>query len=68
MTLLFTDIEASSEQWEADPRVMGAVLSRHDEILRGVIAADGGFVVLLGYLAFRRYDLPDDVLPAYGRG
>jgi glycoside/pentoside/hexuronide:cation symporter, GPH family len=33
-----------------------------------LIGPVAGFVVLLGYLAFRRYDLPDDVLPAYGRG
>jgi class 3 adenylate cyclase len=44
VTLLFTDIESSSAQWEADPANMRAAVRRHDEILREVVDAAGGGV------------------------
>jgi class 3 adenylate cyclase len=44
VTFLFTDIESSSAQWEADPANMRAAKRRHDEILREVVDAAGGAV------------------------
>ena len=44
VTFLFTDIEASSERWEADPAEMTRTLARHDELLSAAISAAGGAV------------------------
>jgi predicted ATPase/class 3 adenylate cyclase len=43
-TFLFTDIEGSSELWEADPIRMRAALATHDAILRKAVEARGGDV------------------------
>jgi predicted ATPase/class 3 adenylate cyclase len=45
VTFLFTDIEGSTGLWERYPEAMSEALSRHDEILRAVIEANGGSVV-----------------------
>ena len=42
VTFLFTDLEDSTRLWEEYPDAMKAALARHDEILRGAIAAHGG--------------------------
>ena len=34
VTLLFTDVEGSTRQWEADADGMRAALARHDQVLR----------------------------------
>jgi len=44
VTLLFTDIEASTRMWESEPAEMAAALRRHDAILRDAIGRAGGFV------------------------
>jgi class 3 adenylate cyclase len=44
VTLLFTDIEGSTQHWEDRPNAMSAVLGRHDELLRTAIVAHGGHV------------------------
>ena len=44
MTFLFTDVESSTKMWERNPSVMQKALSRHDEILRSAIEANGGYV------------------------
>jgi class 3 adenylate cyclase len=44
VTFLFTDIEGSSAQWEADPPAMRARLARHDELLRQAIESRHGLV------------------------
>ncbi len=44
MTLLFTDIEGSTRQWEDAPGEMSVALARHDELLHDAVAAVGGFV------------------------
>jgi predicted ATPase/class 3 adenylate cyclase len=44
VTFLFTDIEGSTSLWERDSSAMQAALARHDEILRGSIEANAGFV------------------------
>jgi class 3 adenylate cyclase len=44
VTFLFTDIEGSTRRWEADADAMRAALLAHDEVLRTVIEAHGGFL------------------------
>ncbi len=44
VTFLFTDIEGSTRRWEADPEVMRAALTDHDDVLRTAIEAQGGRV------------------------
>ena len=44
VTFLFTDIEGSTRLWQADETAMGAALSRHDEILRKMVADHDGVV------------------------
>ena len=44
VTFLFTDIEGSTRRWEADPEAMRAALVLHDEVLRSVIDAHGGWL------------------------
>ena len=44
VTFLFTDVEGSTRRWEADAEGMRAALSAHDEVLRRVIEAHGGFL------------------------
>lgn len=45
VTFLFTDLESSTQMWEAHPDAMPAALARHFEILRGAIEMNGGHVV-----------------------
>ena len=47
VTFLFTDLEGSTRLWEEHPEAMRDVLARHDEILRGSVEANGGYVVKL---------------------
>jgi predicted ATPase/class 3 adenylate cyclase len=44
VTLLFTDIEGSTQHWEEQRAAMPAALRRHDELLRTTIEARGGYV------------------------
>jgi len=44
VTFLFTDIEDSSRLWDRHPIQMRVALERHDELLRSVIDATGGYV------------------------
>ena len=44
VTFLFTDIEGSTRRWEADADEMRAALAAHDQVLRGVIQAHGGWL------------------------
>ena len=48
VTFLFTDIEGSTPLWDSFPDAMGAVLARHDDILRSAIDANGGRVFSTG--------------------
>src|SRR6202045_2121522 len=44
VTFLFTDVEGSTRRWEADADAMRIALAAHDEVLRGVIEAHGGWL------------------------
>ena len=44
VTFLFTDIEGSTRLWQADEAAMRSALSRHDEVLRKMIAEHEGTV------------------------
>jgi len=41
---LFTDVEGSTRRWETDAEAMRAALATHDQKLRGVIEAHGGWL------------------------
>ena len=44
VTILFTDIEASTQRWREDPVSMATALADHDRVLQRVIEAHGGRV------------------------
>jgi predicted ATPase len=44
VTFLFTDVEGSTRRWEADAGAMRLALAVHDEVLRKVIEAHGGWL------------------------
>jgi predicted ATPase/class 3 adenylate cyclase len=44
VTLLFTDIEGSTQRWEAQRTAMPTALRRHDQLLRTAIETHGGHV------------------------
>ncbi len=44
VTFLFTDIEGSTKRWDQFPELMGAVVARHDALLRSAIESHGGYV------------------------
>lgn len=44
VTFLFTDIEGSTQRWDAFSEAMQAMLRTHDRLLRSAIEAHGGFV------------------------
>ena len=44
VTFLFTDIEGSTRLWEQYPDRMGAVVARHDALLRAILESYDGYV------------------------
>jgi class 3 adenylate cyclase len=42
VTFLFTDIEGSTQRWQADSDAMAAALAAHDELIRSVVGRHGG--------------------------
>ena len=44
VTFLFTDIEGSTQRWDADREAMSAAVQRHDAIGRAAIDAHGGYI------------------------
>lgn len=44
VTLLFTDVEGSTQRWEQRPDAMTDALRRHDSLMRAAIEAHGGHV------------------------
>ncbi len=45
VTFLFTDLESSTQLWEAHPEIMPAALARHDSLLREAVEGHGGALV-----------------------
>ena len=60
VTFVFTDIEASTRLWEAEPARMADALARHDRLCRERVARHGGHVVKMTgdgmHAAFGRAD------------
>src|SRR6202011_2491721 len=44
VTFLFTDIEGSTQRWEAHRAEMARAVARHDKLVHAVVAKHGGFV------------------------
>ncbi|MGA2761000.1 MAG: adenylate/guanylate cyclase domain-containing protein [Candidatus Cybelea sp.] len=44
ITLLFSDIEGSTQRWEEQPEAMVSALHRHDQLLRGSIETNRGHI------------------------
>jgi predicted ATPase/class 3 adenylate cyclase len=44
VTLLFTDIEGSTQRWDSHGAAMEVALVRHDILMRGAIEAQGGYI------------------------
>ncbi|MEO8267672.1 MAG: adenylate/guanylate cyclase domain-containing protein [Ilumatobacteraceae bacterium] len=44
LAFLFTDLEASTRQWEAEPELMHVAVSRHDELMVRLIEHNDGVV------------------------
>ncbi len=44
VTFLFTDIEGSTERWDADRAAMQDALRRHDALMRDVIESHNGYI------------------------
>jgi class 3 adenylate cyclase len=48
VTFLFTDVEGSTRRWEEDPDAMRLAVATHDDLVRGAIQANGGYVFATG--------------------
>ena len=46
VTFLFTDVEGHTRLWDRYPEATAAALARHDDIVRSVIEAHGGYVFI----------------------
>src|SRR5450755_2658066 len=44
VTLLFSDVEGSTERWERDRDAMSVALARHDALVRAAIETRGGYI------------------------
>ena len=44
VSFLFTDMEGSTRRWEEDPAAMRLAVAKHDDVVRGAIEANGGYV------------------------
>jgi predicted ATPase/class 3 adenylate cyclase len=65
VTLLFTDIEGSTQHWEEQRAAMGEALRRHDELIRSAIEANGGHVFkTVGDAFFAVFARPSDAVAA----
>jgi predicted ATPase/class 3 adenylate cyclase len=47
VTFLFSDIEGSTQRWEAHADAMKAAVARHEQLMNGAIASRGGYVFKL---------------------
>src|SRR5579864_5542433 len=44
VTFLFSDIEGSTQRWEAHREAMKAAVARHEQLVRAAIEQHGGYV------------------------
>jgi predicted ATPase/class 3 adenylate cyclase len=67
VTFLFTDIEGSTQRWEAHPEAMKAAVARHEQLVSAAIARHGGHVFKLLGDAFCAafHSAPDAVAAAF---
>ena len=45
VTLLLTDVEASTRLWQVAPRAMASAVARYEELVRGVVRSRGGVTI-----------------------
>jgi predicted ATPase/class 3 adenylate cyclase len=65
VTFLFTDIEGSTERWDAHREAMSAAVQRHDAIGRAAMEAHGGYVFkTLGDAFCVAFARPEDAVAA----
>ena len=65
VTFLFTDIEGSTQRWEAHPSEMDAAVAHHDEVVRAAILAHDGIVFkTIGDAVCAAFQRPQDALAA----
>ena len=65
VTILFTDIEGSTEKWEQEPERMADALARHDALLRTAVEAHHGRVIkTTGDGIYAAFDDPAEALSA----
>ena len=65
VTFAFTDIEGSTERWDADRAEMQGAVQRHDELLRGAIEAHDGHVFkTIGDAFCAAFARPEDAVAA----
>ena len=65
VTLLFTDIEGSTQHWEQQRAAMPDALRRHDELIRSTIEAHGGYIFkTVGDAFCAAFSQPSDALAA----
>src|SRR5579872_4654285 len=65
LTFLFSDIEGSSERWEAHPEAMRAAVARHDALMRRSIEQHRGHVFkTVGDAFCSAFATPQDALSA----
>ncbi len=63
VTLLFTDIEGSTERWERHRSAMRSALERHDGVMRSAIERNGGYTFKTGGDAFcAAFSTPSDAV------
>ncbi len=48
VTFVFSDIEGSTKAWDTAPAAMPAMLARHDDLVRGALERNAGFVFATG--------------------
>jgi predicted ATPase/class 3 adenylate cyclase len=65
VTFLFTDIEGSTQRWDANREAMQTAVTRHDEIVRAAIESHNGYVFkTLGDAFCSAFDTVSDAIAA----
>lgn len=65
VTFLFSDVEGSTQRWEAHPGPMKAAIARHDELMRAAIGQHQGYVFkTVGDAFCAAFDTPLEAISA----